>query len=80
MYKTVLTNKTCIILEIPMLESCPKWEALQEVVDEITEHHRKCDKTILPQGRVLIAAEDDRTCSQIKEVGINASIAFICNC
>jgi DNA excision repair protein ERCC-4 len=54
-------------VDIPSLEACPKWEALAEVMEEISEHNKKADEKIGP-GRVLIAAEDDRTCSQIKEV------------
>ena len=53
----------------PQLEECPKWEALGEVIEEIREHN---DKSADP-GRVLIAAEDDRTCSQIREVNSSAS-------
>ncbi|XP_060605869.1 DNA repair endonuclease XPF-like [Ruditapes philippinarum] len=52
--------------DVPSLEACPKWEALAEVMEEISEHNKKADEKIGP-GRVLIAAEDDRTCSQIKE-------------
>lgn len=37
------------------------------VLDEIAEHNGKVDEKFGP-GRVLIAAEDDRTCSQIREV------------
>ena len=55
---TVFTTGT------PALEECPKWEALGEVIAEIREHN---DKSADP-GRVLIAAEDDRTCAQIREV------------
>lgn len=53
--------------DIPSLEPCPKWEALQMVLDEIAEHNCKADEKF-GAGRVLIAAEDDRTCSQIREV------------
>ena len=63
----VLAN-TCsflgFVVDTPALEECPKWEALGEVIAEIKEHNDKSPDT----GRVLIAAEDDRTCSQIKEV------------
>ncbi|XP_045159646.2 DNA repair endonuclease XPF-like isoform X1 [Mercenaria mercenaria] len=52
--------------DVPLLEPCPKWEALAEVMEEISEHNKKADEK-LGHGRVLIAAEDDRTCSQIKE-------------
>lgn len=55
------------IKDVPNLEACPKWEALLEVLDEIGEHNNKADKKYGP-GRVLIAAEDDRTCAQIREV------------
>lgn len=50
-----------------LLEECPKWKVLREVLDEIEEENKKADESLGP-GRVLIAAQDDRTCSQIKEV------------
>ena len=46
------------------LEECPKWSALCEVLEEIREENSACDDP----GRVLVAAADDRTCSQLKEV------------
>ena len=52
------------IVDTPALEECPKWEALGEIIAEIREHN----DTSPDPGRVLIAAEDDRTCSQIREV------------
>jgi len=51
----------------PALELCPKWKALSEVLREIDEDIKQMDSDLDP-GRVLIAAEDDRTCSQLKEV------------
>ncbi|XP_052776482.1 DNA repair endonuclease XPF-like isoform X1 [Mya arenaria] len=54
-------------LEAAKLDVCPKWEALAEVMAEITDHNSKADPKLGP-GRVLIAAEDDRTCAQLKEV------------
>ena len=59
--------------DIPNLEPCPKWTALQEVMEEIGEHNSKADKKFGP-GRVLIAAEDDRTCAQIREVNAFSSL------
>ena len=54
-------------VETPVLEECPKWKALGEIIAEIREHN----DTSPDPGRVLIAAEDDRTCSQIREVTPN---------
>ncbi|XP_071117720.1 DNA repair endonuclease XPF-like [Haliotis cracherodii] len=51
---------------IPVLEECPKWQVLKEVLREIDEENKKCDPDLGP-GRVLVCAEDDRTCSQLKE-------------
>ncbi|KAK3599865.1 hypothetical protein CHS0354_022437 [Potamilus streckersoni] len=50
----------------PVLEVCPKWKALQDVVSEIEEENKSASQEMGP-GRVLIAADDDHTCSQIKE-------------
>lgn len=36
-------------------------------MEEISDHNKNADEKLGP-GRVLIAAEDDRTCAQIKEV------------
>lgn len=63
----------------PSLEQCPKWQALSEILAEISEEEDVCceidspdsseDRDGLQNGaRVLICAEDDRTCSQIKSV------------
>lgn len=48
-----------------VLEECPKWSALSDIMKEIEEENEQAGD--LGPGRVLIAAEDDRTCSQIKE-------------
>ncbi|XP_078702726.1 DNA repair endonuclease XPF-like [Branchiostoma floridae x Branchiostoma belcheri] len=45
------------------LEENPKWKALWDVLQEVREENTKLGE----QGSVLIAAYDDRTCSQIKE-------------
>lgn len=65
-HKCLVINSSAF-LEVPDLEPCPKWEALQEVMEEISEHNSKADGKYGP-GRVLIAAEDDRTCAQLQEV------------
>jgi len=57
------------------LEECPKWTALKEALEEIDEDHRSAlaaDPADL-EGRpvrVLVAAEDDQTCAQLREVGV----------
>ncbi|XP_066301514.1 DNA repair endonuclease XPF-like [Branchiostoma lanceolatum] len=45
------------------LEENPKWTALWDVLQEVRDENTKLGQ----QGSVLIAASDDRTCSQIKE-------------
>ncbi|XP_052256550.1 DNA repair endonuclease XPF-like [Dreissena polymorpha] len=52
--------------ETPQLEVCPKWTALGQVMEEIASHNAQAVRELGP-GRVLIAAEDDRTCAQIRE-------------
>lgn len=51
----------------PALEPCPKWTALLDILKEIRDDIKHAD---LDQCHVLIAAEDDRTCNQIREVVI----------
>ncbi|XP_056018962.1 DNA repair endonuclease XPF-like isoform X2 [Ostrea edulis] len=53
--------------EEPVLEECPKWKALRDILKEIKTENKKLDPED-EAGAVLIAAEDDRTCSQLKEV------------
>ncbi|KAL4235664.1 DNA repair endonuclease XPF [Mactra antiquata] len=64
--KTKKENDSSGASNVPNLEPCPKWKALLEVIEEISTHNKSADVTMAP-GRVLIAAEDDRTCSQIKQ-------------
>ena len=53
----------------PYLEESPKWLALQDVLSEIEEeNNRMKEEHGGEMGRVLVAASDDRTCDQIKEV------------
>ncbi|XP_075686246.1 DNA repair endonuclease XPF [Rhinoderma darwinii] len=49
-----------------VLESNPKWEALNEVLKEI-EMENKNSEALDGPGRVLICASDDRTCAQLRE-------------
>ncbi|XP_059178554.1 DNA repair endonuclease XPF-like isoform X2 [Physella acuta] len=60
------------------LEQCPKWLALSEVLAEIAEEEENCCEVEAPEtadggdvlkagSRILICAEDDRTCNQLKE-------------
>ncbi|BFY99533.1 hypothetical protein BsWGS_02573 [Bradybaena similaris] len=61
----------------PRLEQCPKWQALTELLAEIAEEEEECCEVAAPASsadhdaasvgaRVLICAEDDQTCNQIK--------------
>ncbi len=55
----------------PLLEECPKWGVLKEILEEIETDVKEDDQQgIAQQGapRVLVAAQDDRTCNQLKEV------------
>ncbi|XP_033840909.1 DNA repair endonuclease XPF [Periophthalmus magnuspinnatus] len=47
-----------------VLEKSPKWEALNEVLQEIEKENKNPDHE---PGRVLICASDDRTCSQLQQ-------------
>ncbi|KAK0052104.1 DNA repair endonuclease XPF-like isoform X2 [Biomphalaria pfeifferi] len=60
------------------LELCPKWQTLSEILEEIKQEEDDCVEISLPgpssasdlpkpDARILICAEDDRTCNQIKE-------------
>ncbi|KAM4698050.1 DNA repair endonuclease XPF [Rhinophrynus dorsalis] len=49
-----------------VLESNPKWEALSDVLKEIESENKNCEALGGP-GRVLICANDDRTCAQLRE-------------
>ncbi|XP_061174934.1 DNA repair endonuclease XPF-like [Saccostrea echinata] len=65
--KTQINDKEKKEDKEPLLEECPKWEALRDILKEI----RKENKNLGPEeepGAVLIAAEDDRTCNQLKEM------------
>ena len=56
------------MLTEPVLEECPKWQALKDILKEIKKENKRVGSEE-ESGTVLIAAEDDRTCSQLKEVG-----------
>ena len=64
------------MLLAPVLEECPKWHALKEVLEEIESYNSQPEgagpetdeKLGMGRGRVLVAAADDRTCNQLKEV------------
>ncbi|CAH1775707.1 unnamed protein product [Owenia fusiformis] len=51
----------------PLLEACPKWEALSSILEEIVDENKAMEDTALGPGKVLVCAEDDRTCNQLKE-------------
>ena len=53
----------------PFLEECPKWGVLKEVLEEIEEENQRMEAGVEQgAGAVLVAANDDRTCNQIREV------------
>jgi hypothetical protein len=56
----------------PQLEETPKWQALKQVLDEIDGEIKQMvssgDLKNAEDCRVLVCAEDDSTCSQLKEV------------
>ncbi|KAK2554945.1 DNA repair endonuclease XPF [Acropora cervicornis] len=49
-----------------VLEESPKWKLLAEVLEEIEQDDTKNESKIGP-GHVLIAAYDERTCSQLRD-------------
>lgn len=53
--------------EVHILEECPKWKVLSEVLEEIEKDDKDFQKGGEP-GKIVVAAQDERTCSQIKEV------------
>ena len=57
------------------LEECPKWKALADVLEEIEKENAEAPAELGP-GRVLIAAEDDRTCSQLREVCVGSHTIY----
>ncbi|XP_025904852.1 DNA repair endonuclease XPF [Nothoprocta perdicaria] len=59
-----------------VLESNPKWEALQEVLKEI-ENENKNSEDLGGPGQVLICASDDRACAQLKECITAGAEAFL---
>ena len=63
---------TCMLAATPSPEACPKWAALEEVIAEISAHNKMADAP----SRVLIAAEDDRTCAQLREVRMTRPCGF----
>lgn len=48
-----------------IIEESPKLKALKEVLEEIGE-----EKNLINEINILITANNDRTCSQIKHVNI----------
>ncbi|KAL8600798.1 hypothetical protein ACOMHN_055993 [Nucella lapillus] len=55
----------------PLLEETPKWQALKQVLEEIEGEIQQMvsggDLENADECRVLVCAEDDRTCNQLKE-------------
>ena len=61
-----------------VLEECPKWQALKEVLEEIDGENERMKSECGDTGTVLVVAQDDRTCNQIKEVRTNTEERFPC--
>eukprot|EP00794_Sanderia_malayensis_P007975 gene7975-8834_t len=51
------------LIDFLEIEESPKWKALSEVLEEIKTDSQKAEV----DGRTLIAASDERTCSQLRE-------------
>jgi len=60
-----------IFLEL-QFEECPKWLAVKDILSEIEaeieNNHQASEANYSSAGRVMIAAQDDRMCSQIQDV------------
>lgn len=61
-----------------VLEESPKWKLLSEVLDEIERDDAKNESKLGP-GHVLIAAYDERTCSQLRDYLCDGSEAVLKN-
>lgn len=59
-----------------VLEESPKWKLLAEVLEEIEQDDTKNESKIGP-GHVLIAAYDERTCSQLRDYLCEGSEAVL---
>lgn len=59
-----------------VLEESPKWKLLAEVLEEIEQDDAKNESKIGP-GHVLIAAYDERTCSQLRDYLCEGSEAVL---
>lgn len=57
-----------------LLEPCPKWKALKDVLAEIEKEHESATLTPRDKGRVLVVVEDDRTCTQLHDVRVTFSV------
>jgi len=56
-------------------EECPKWlavkDVLSEIETEIENNHQLSANDNSSAARIMIAAQDDRMCSQIRDVRVN---------
>ncbi|XP_070562512.1 DNA repair endonuclease XPF-like isoform X2 [Ptychodera flava] len=70
------TNNSDSVSEELCLEENPKWKTLSEVLKEIEKEN--CDDvTGLGPGRVLIMANDERTCSLIRDYIIEGAASLL---
>ena len=58
------------------MEVCPKWEALKNVLKEIEEENDRLREED-GSGKVLVVAQDDRTCNQLKNVSVTIAFALM---
>ena len=70
--KSLTTDLVVFSDKPPLLEETPKWQALKQVLEEVEGEIQQMvssgDLTSPDDCRVLVCAEDDRTCNQLKEV------------
>jgi hypothetical protein len=58
-------------------EECPKWQALKDILEEIEEDSKAVSKKDSSICRVLVTAQDDGMCAQIKEVKLARTAYFL---
>lgn len=56
-----------------VLEECPKWQVLKQVLEEVEEENERLGGA----AKVLVVASDDRTCSQLSEVSFRSGLGCL---
>jgi hypothetical protein len=64
-------------IEELQFEECPKWQALKDILLEIEEDSQTLSTADSNVCRVLVTAQDDNMCAQIKEVNNIATFSFL---